>query len=996
MNRRPTIAVAVHDGWFGCGTGAGHANFGFLETLVSLAPSGVRLVVLPVILAPSSAEYHPGWHDRATALAKAARIDVLPVDNGTGGLDRWGRLENFRHVSAHTATRIAREVLPRSGPLLIVAFDVPFLGLPALLPDAARARTVLVPRSSGHVHTPHDQARLRWELRSLHAGIADGTRIGTISPFMARHLRTDYAIPRAVMVPLPDGLTHSEWSNTRTGDHDEVHSLPDEFLFAMGRAEPYKGFDDLLDAIAILKNAGAALPPLVLAATSELSRPSSYQKHLARRLRALGHPYTFLTRFTPAVTALLKHPGLRGVVVPSRVEPFGRIPMEAFAAGAAPVITTTAGGLADQVVEGRTGFSCTPGSPHQLARALMRALATSPVYLRRQAYRHALRAFDHTDAVRLFLSSTAPWLRLPDHDDRLRWLSTTAPLVPAGSPVFTVPPVKVPISLQARHWNTVRPERVVLVVAHHVTSLLRLLDVLPVFDSDARVQVVFSWNGSDPFRHGTDRLLQHLGVVVIPWQQAIDTEFDLILAANHGGLTELTGPIVVMPHGAGYNKNSPGNRKPETGNRKPETGNRSVFGLSPEWLLYDGEPIAASLVLSHEEQLTRLAEITPAASGTAVVAGDPCFDRILRSEHLRARYRTKLGVTAGQKLVTISSTWFTRSLMGTWPSLFREVLACLPSDEYRVAAVIHPNIWHGHGPWQVHTWLADCVRAGLLLVPPEEGWQAALIASDLVLGDHGATTCYAAGLLRPVLLAAFPDEDVAIGSAAELLGTVAPRLHRHASLRAQIEEALSQDVEGHRAVREALTSCPGQAASRLRALFYRHLGLSEPGSAALVPIVPVDALVSAAQPTPAADHVRCSTDDAGIANLVRYPAEVTSPRSPRDNTTLVVHEDHPQRDLLDNAEVIIIGRGDTRAGTEALLDDALQRHPGATLAVATGDLLVVRVRDEDLTVLAVADPVVAGAFIHEWLLTGKPVADLPSAWHVLAGATRFDVRTVSE
>ncbi|WP_425577502.1 hypothetical protein, partial [Nocardia callitridis] len=97
-----------------------------------------------------------------------------------------------------------------------------------------------------------------------------------------------------------------------------------------------------------------------------------------------------------------------------------------------------------------------------------------------------------------------------------------------------------------------------LVVAHHVTSLVRLLDMLTVFDSDHRVQVVFSCNGSDAFTNGLDEYLNSLGTVVIPWSQAIDTEFDLVLAANHGGLAEITGPLVILPHGAGYTKNSPG------------------------------------------------------------------------------------------------------------------------------------------------------------------------------------------------------------------------------------------------------------------------------------------------------------------------------------------------------------------------------------------------------------------------------------------------------
>lgn len=250
-----------------------------------------------------------------------------------------------------------------------------------------------------------------------------------------------------------------------------------------------------------------------------------------------------------------------------------------------------------------------------------------------------------------------------------------------------------------------------------------------------------------------------------------------------------------------------------------------------------------------------------------------------------------------------------------------------------------------------------------------------MIASDLVIGDHGATTCYAAGLLRPVLLAAFPDEDVAAGSAAALLGQ-APRLHRHAPLRVQIEEVLAQAVSGH-GVRDALTSVPGQAAARLRTLFYRHLGLPGPDCAALVPIVPVDALVVAGRPGPAADHVRCSIGDAGIASFERYPAEVTARRAARDDTVLVVHEDHPQRDLLDNAEVIVVEPGDTPVKTETLLGDALRHFPGAVVAVAAGDRLLIRVRDEGLTALDGADPVVAGAFVHEWVLAGKPLTALP-------------------
>ena len=136
------------------------------------------------------------------------------------------------------------------------------------------------------------------------------------------------------------------------------------------------------------------------------------------------------------------------------------------------------------------------------------------------------------------------------------------------------PLVKVPIGPQSVHWNTAPIQRTVLVLAHNVTTTTRLLDVVPVFDSDPRVQVVFSWNGADPFRHGLDALLGDLGVVTIPWDQAIQTEFDLAITANHSGLTEINAPVVVLSHGIGYTKHSPGSRKPEAGSRKPEAGSR--------------------------------------------------------------------------------------------------------------------------------------------------------------------------------------------------------------------------------------------------------------------------------------------------------------------------------------------------------------------------------------------------------------------------------------
>lgn len=118
----------------------------------------------------------------------------------------------------------------------------------------------------------------------------------------------------------------------------EVAEAPGQVT--MGRAAPYKGFEDVLDALVRLRASDVEVPHTVLAAVAEQSEPSHHQCTLARRIECGGLDVTMIRRFDHGVRALIGHPDLRGVVVPSRVEPFGRIPMEVFAhpTATAPVI----------------------------------------------------------------------------------------------------------------------------------------------------------------------------------------------------------------------------------------------------------------------------------------------------------------------------------------------------------------------------------------------------------------------------------------------------------------------------------------------------------------------------------------------------------------------------------------------------------------------------------------------------------------------------------
>ncbi len=409
---RPTVVVALHDGFYSCGTGAGHSNRALLHVITGLLPTVARLVVLPVYLDATNCEHDPTWH--AEILTLLAHVDAVvhPLDNGTAGRVRFGGLDCFRHLVSHTAEVLTRCVLPDAHPLLILALDAPFLGLPPLLPAPLVAQLMLVPRSTARIHAPTDQERIAWESRGLHTATNHGGRIAAISQYMRTHLHVHYQVPDHALIELPNGLNPADWQLTPPQDTILPAPARDSFLLAMGRAQPYKGFDDLLDAIALLHD-DIAVPHLVLAAVTDDPEPCDYQQHLTKKIISLGLDATLLTRFHPDIRRLLAHPTLRAVVVPSRAEPFGRVPLEAYAAGAGPVIATTAGGLAEQVIDGQTGFVASPEDPASLAAALRRALAltlTQRHQIRRAAQRFAANGYDHPPAVTAFLNHVAPWL----------------------------------------------------------------------------------------------------------------------------------------------------------------------------------------------------------------------------------------------------------------------------------------------------------------------------------------------------------------------------------------------------------------------------------------------------------------------------------------------------------------------------------------------------------------------------------------------------------
>jgi hypothetical protein len=530
-----------------------------------------------------------------------------------------------------------------------------------------------------------------------------------------------------------------------------------------------------------------------------------------------------------------------------------------------------------------------------------------------------------------------------------------------------------PITSLSPEWRTISIERTVLVVVHNVTAATRLFDVLPVIATDRRIQLVFTCPGSSVFAAGTAEYLAARDIPMLPWAQALQMPVDLAIAASLGGdLHKIRAPLIVLPHGMGYNKYLTPESKTGIGD--------SVFGLSTPWLLHNGKVVPSVIVLSHAEQLNRLRADCPEAVDAARVAGDPCFDRIVASVPLRESYRQAFGIAPDQRLIVVSSTWGSSSLYGSDPDLIQQLAMRLPLDSHRIAVALHPNITHGHSRWQIKTWLDQCALDGVLLLANEDDWRPALVAADLVIGDHGSVTFYAAALGTPILLAVAPTHTVDPRSPIAQLLRAAPRFNSIDPLDA-IERAIAEhDPDQYADITVQTTSYPGEAAVRLEQSLYDLLNLRTPTLAG--PPVAALPLPSGRFSLPGALLVTAQLEPAGpdeLRTVVRHWAagSIAVPALMPEGAHLVVDVDGPLTGLLGLADIVMHTHPEHAVSWIA---HTLRALPGCLLAVARhGNGWLLGTADGGLVRLHTrsASAAVFGSAVHAWLSAGHGIHDLP-------------------
>lgn len=204
----------------------------------------------------------------------------------------------------------------------------------------------------------------RWACQVADAVVA-------VSPLVKRELTELYQAPPEKIQVVPCGVD-AHWFSAVAPEHlPDLRSTlaqPDESLILfVGRLDPEKGVDVLLEALALLRPSDPRFRLALAGRGQEQSRLEALAraKGLSDRVRFLG----YITG--PALEALYRTATL--LVCPSTYEPFGIVPLEGMI-NEVPVIVSDTGGMADIVEHEKTGLKVPPGEPRSLAGAIERLL----------------------------------------------------------------------------------------------------------------------------------------------------------------------------------------------------------------------------------------------------------------------------------------------------------------------------------------------------------------------------------------------------------------------------------------------------------------------------------------------------------------------------------------------------------------------------------------------------------------------------------------------
>ncbi|CAN3128195.1 Glycogen synthase [Mycobacterium sp. smrl_JER01] len=202
--------------------------------------------------------------------------------------------------------------------------------------------------------------------------VHDSDSLITCSASMRDEISALFGPDLGEITVIPNGIDTDGWPfvghRRRTG--------PARLLY-FGRLEYEKGIHDAIAALPRIRRSHPGTTLTIAGDGTQLA----FLLEQARRHKVVKAT-NFVGRVDHSQLLQLLH-GADAAVLPSHYEPFGIVALEAAAAGT-PLVTSTAGGLGEAVIDGVTGLSHPPGDVSALTAAV-RALLDAPDDANRRA-----------------------------------------------------------------------------------------------------------------------------------------------------------------------------------------------------------------------------------------------------------------------------------------------------------------------------------------------------------------------------------------------------------------------------------------------------------------------------------------------------------------------------------------------------------------------------------------------------------------------------------
>ncbi len=208
--------------------------------------------------------------------------------------------------------------------------------------------------------------------------IRSADKIIAATPAELAQLQWLYHADVSKVTVIPPGVDISHFYPIPDDEAKEfIGVLPcQQVLLFVGRIEPLKGIDILIEALALMQNAGVVVCLTVIGGDSNADQDAGSDEmarlQLVREQYGLKDLVAFIGR-RDQDTLPYYYSAAEAVVVPSHYESFGMVALEAMACGT-PVVASQVGGLAYLVQDGITGFTVPVDEPEALAERLTRLI----------------------------------------------------------------------------------------------------------------------------------------------------------------------------------------------------------------------------------------------------------------------------------------------------------------------------------------------------------------------------------------------------------------------------------------------------------------------------------------------------------------------------------------------------------------------------------------------------------------------------------------------